>query len=107
MTARTYIISEIAEEFSLTLRALRFYESRGLIFPRRCGLKRIYSEADRERLRQITTWTRSGFTIVEIKGALASGGFCHEKLKEQIGHLSRQRDEIQNAILELEQLVAK
>lgn len=102
----TYTISNLAREFGLTLRAIRFYESRGLIAPSRNGSHRVYTAEDRERLRQITAWTRFGFTLSEIKGALGSGGFSKEQLQEQITHLARQRDEMRDAISDLEDQVA-
>ena len=47
---RTYTISQLAREFEVTPRALRFYEDKGLLMPRREGLNRVYSHRDRGRL---------------------------------------------------------
>jgi len=47
----SYKIGDLAREFEVTLRTLRFYEDRGLITPARAGTTRLYSEDDRERLR--------------------------------------------------------
>lgn len=102
-----YSIRQMATEFDVTLRTLRFYESRGLLTPARSNNgDRVYSEGDRDRLCQIVTWTRYGFTLSEIKGALATGGFSKEELQEQINHLTRQRDEMWDAISDLEDQVA-
>ena len=46
-----FTINELANEFALTHRALRFYESRGLLAPQRDGRRRFFSRADRQRLR--------------------------------------------------------
>ena len=48
--SRTYTIRDLSDEFDITLRALRFYEQRGLLKPDRFGLDRVYSEQDRERI---------------------------------------------------------
>src|SRR3974377_1154950 len=72
--ATGYSIGDLAKEFSVTLRALRFYESKGLIKPRRAGSARIYSEEDRNRLALILQGKRLGFTLVEIRALLASPG---------------------------------
>ena len=50
MPAQTFTISELAKEFDLTTRAIRFYEDMGLITPERAGLQRVYSARDRARL---------------------------------------------------------
>ena len=63
----TYTISELAKEFDITPRAIRFYEDQGLIAPRREGSRRIYSGRDRTRLKLTLRGKRLGFTLVEIK----------------------------------------
>ncbi len=102
--SRTYEITELAEQAGLSLRALRFYEQRGLLTPARDGRRRIYNEDDRLRLRDICRWRTQGFTLTEMKDAIIDGGFSKEKLESQIDHLRRQRDEIDKAIAELMQL---
>ena len=61
-----YTIGDLAREFDVTLRALRFYEDKGLLSPRREGLARLYSAADRVRLQLILKGKRLGFTLAEI-----------------------------------------
>lgn len=100
---RTYTIAEMAKRSSLTLRTLRFYESRGLLSPTRVGQTRIYSEDDCLRLADLARWRSQGFTIAEMKDALRDGGFSKETIAAQIQHLRRQCDEIDNAIAELMQ----
>jgi len=105
-----YSIGEIAEEFGITLRTLRFYESKGLIHPRREGTSRQYSEEDRHRLGLILQGKRLGFTLTEIRGLLASPkerdggrslGLSREQCLEQIALLERQKAEIEDALAEL------
>jgi DNA-binding transcriptional MerR regulator len=62
----TYSIAELAREFAVTPRALRFYESKGLLEPRREGQRRIFSERDRVRLKLTLRGKRLGLTLEEI-----------------------------------------
>lgn len=63
---RTFTIGELAEEFSITTRTIRFYEARGLLTPRRAGTNRIYSRRDRGRLILILRGKNLGFTLEDI-----------------------------------------
>ncbi len=65
--APTYTISELAKEFDLTTRAIRFYEDCGLIAPLRSGRHRIYSARDRTRLKLTLRGKRLGLTLAEVK----------------------------------------
>ena len=65
MSQRTYNISELAGEFGVTTRTIRFYEEKGLIAPRREGRRRIYSPADRVRIKLILRGRRIGMTLKE------------------------------------------
>ncbi len=62
-------IGEMAREFGVTLRTLRFYEDRHLIRPRRMGNARYYGGADRVRLEMILKGKQLGFTLAEISGS--------------------------------------
>ena len=66
----TYKIGDLAREFDVTLRTLRFYEDRGLITPARAGTTRLYSEEDRERLRVALFCKRIGLSLGEIHEVL-------------------------------------
>ncbi len=63
----TYTISELAKEFDITPRAIRFYEDQGLIAPQREGSRRVYTGQDRTRLKLTLRGKRLGFTLQEIK----------------------------------------
>lgn len=68
--ANTYTISELAKEFDLTTRAIRFYEDMGLLQPDRAGVggrARIYSARDRTRLRLTLRAKRLGLSLTEAK----------------------------------------
>ena len=69
-SARIYSIAELAREFGITARTMRFYEDEGLIKPRRQGLTRLYSTHDRMRLGWILRGKRLGFSLAEIKQLL-------------------------------------
>jgi len=67
---RNYSISELAREFKVTPRALRFYEDKGLLSPRRDGMNRVYTTRDRVRLQLIIRGKRVGFPLSEIREIL-------------------------------------
>lgn len=112
----TYSIGDLAQEFDVTLRTLRFYEARGLLTPTRSGMTRVYSERDRARLSLILKGKQLGFTLVEIRAMLADaekektasaptiGGLQLSKAQilEQLELLKNQQEEIKTAIAELE-----
>ena len=62
----TFSISELAQEFALTTRAIRFYEDEGLIAPTRSGRTRLYGPRERTRLKLILRGKRLGLSLVEI-----------------------------------------
>lgn len=67
-TERTeFSISELAREFDVTPRAIRFYEHQGLLSPRRDGQRRIYAPRDRTRLKLTLRGKRLGLTLSEIR----------------------------------------
>ena len=63
----TYSISDLAAEFGVTTRTIRFYEAEGLISPTREGQRRIFSGRDRTRLKLILRGKRIGFSLAEIR----------------------------------------
>jgi DNA-binding transcriptional MerR regulator len=109
MDTDMYTIGDLAREFGVTLRALRFYEDKRLLSPAREGMTRLYSAQDREHLKLILKGKRLGFTLVEISDMIATHGdsksprlsMSAETVKEQIAHLERQRVEIDEALAEL------
>jgi DNA-binding transcriptional MerR regulator len=67
MGKETYTIAQLAKEFDITSRTLRFYEEQGILSPEREGSKRIYSRKDRARIKMILRGKRLGFSIREIR----------------------------------------
>jgi DNA-binding transcriptional MerR regulator len=65
-----YSISELAREFDVTPRAIRFYETEGLLAPRREGQRRIYTPRDRTRLKLTLRGKRLGLTLSEIRSLI-------------------------------------
>ena len=65
MPDKTYTISDLAQEFGVTTRTIRFYEEKGLVTPLREGQKRLYSPADRVRIKLILRGKRIGMTLQE------------------------------------------
>jgi DNA-binding transcriptional MerR regulator len=109
--AKTFTIGDLAREFGVTLRTLRFYEDRGLLSPRREGTARIYDQRDRALLRLILKGKQLGFTLTEIRAMVAeerAGETPAANLKlslaqveDQISHLEQQKSEIEQALEEL------
>ncbi len=106
-------ITELARETGVTLRALRFYESKGLLGRHGSGAAaRVFSQGDRDRLTLILQGKRLGFTLSEIRELLAApASRCakvlpigRRKCVDQINLLERQRRDIELAIAELRQI---
>ena len=105
-------IGELARESGVTLRALRFYQSKGLLAPHRNGAARVFSHADRDRLALILQGKRLGFTLTEIREMLTARArgctnalpISRRKCVEQINMLERQRRDIETALAELRQI---
>ena len=66
----TYTISDLAHEFALTTRAIRFYEDEGMLAPERRGRARVYRERERVRLKLILRGKRLGLALSEIRELL-------------------------------------
>jgi DNA-binding transcriptional MerR regulator len=65
--SETYSISDLASEFGVTTRTIRFYEDQGLVSPRRVGATRVFSGRDRVRLKLALRGKRLGFSLAEIR----------------------------------------
>jgi DNA-binding transcriptional MerR regulator len=106
-----YSITELAEEFAITPRAIRFYEDRGLLAPRRVGLNRIYGRRDRARLALILRGKRLGFSLSDIRemldlydlgdGQIEQMRVTLRKSRDRLAALERQRKDLDEAIGEL------
>lgn len=104
-----YSIGDVAREFGVTFRALRFYESRGLISPRRDGNSRLYRQPDRERLALILRGKKLGFTLEEIGkmicdravGDTGALDLTRQRCITQIDALEQKKRQIESALAEL------
>ena len=105
--------SEVTRLCGVTLRTLRFYETRGLISPRRSGRVRMYSPIELDRISRILRAKRLGFTLAEIAqmievkdGDASSPGLqlTPQKCLQQISHLEGQLKNIIEALADLRQI---
>ena len=104
-------IADLAREFDVTTRTIRFYEAEGLIAPTRRGQHRIFSPRDRVRLRLILRGKRLGFSLGEIReiidlydrapGEAGQLRFFLGKIRERRADLERQRTDIAETLAEL------
>lgn len=114
---RTYAIGDLAEEFEITTRTIRFYEIKGLINPKRQSGNRIYDRRDRARLMLILRGKNLGFSLEDIARylelysadprQLAQTRLLLEKVETAIDDLSRKRIDIDRTIRELKDLRAQ
>ncbi len=99
-TAELFGITELCKEFGITLRALRFYEDKGLLAPRRINGARVYTRRDRARLALILRAKAIGSPLSEIKRYLDLYGDHGEGRVQQLRYVIERTDA---AIQELEQ----
>ena len=102
-----YSIRDLAKDFAVTTRALRFYEERGLLRPQRKGQSRIYSAADRVRLTLILRGKRLGFTLDESAELIAMydpGGNNAGQLQALIDKIQEKQQRINAQKREIELL---
>ena len=109
--SRTYTISELAREFGVTPRALRFYEDKDMLHPGRDGMMRVYTNRDRARLKIILQCKRVGLPLADIREILDLYGMgdneraqkreALNKFRQQVDTLEQQRNDIDAAMVEL------
>lgn len=109
--SRTYTISELAREFGITPRALRFYEDKDMLHPARDGMTRVYSHRDRARVTIIVRMKRLGLPLADIREILDLYGLGDnqraqkrktlEKFRKQVQEFEDQREDIEVALVEL------
>jgi len=114
----TYTISELGREFGITTRAIRFYEDKQLLSPTRNGQRRVYSRADRTRLKLLLRGKRLGWPLEEIRAVLnmydasEDGEFQQleytcQKVIQRREHLEQQRKDIDAALEDLDHIQAR
>ena len=115
MSEQTYSIGELCAEFEVTPRTLRFYEQRELLTPIREGQRRIFTQRDRARLKLILRGKRFGFSLEDIRqwlnlydlgdGQVTQLTLWVENATKQMDTLRAQRDELEDAMSELQGLI--
>jgi len=112
---QTYRIAELAREFDITPRTLRFYEDRGLLSPQRAGTRRVYSERDRTRLKLALRGRRLGLSVDECREIIdlyAPDGrhnqqqllrLC-EKIREHRSHLLTKMRDIEATLAAMDEV---
>ena len=108
---KTYTISELAKEFGITTRTIRFYEDQGLLSPTREGTNRIFSSRDRVRLKLALRGKRLGFSLAEIRELFELYDVSRDeqkqleeflvKLERRRAHLEQQREDIEVMLNEI------
>lgn len=112
-----FTITELAAEFDITPRAIRFYEDMGLLEPSRAGRNRVYTHRDRTRLRLTLRGKRLGLSLQEVKQLVdmydsASDGAPQlraflEVLGQHRRQLEQQREDIAETLAEISQHEAR
>ena len=103
--SKTYSISDLAQEFDITTRTIRFYEEKGLLRPDRQGSNRLYSAADRVKLKLILRGKRLGFTLTESRDIIEMYDPGHgntEQLQKMIGVIRDKRNHLEQQLHDLE-----
>jgi DNA-binding transcriptional MerR regulator len=110
--ARTWTIAELAEEFGVTHRTIRFYEDRGLVTPQRRGTHRVYHPRDRVRLALVLRGKRLGFDLAQIRrivdmydeapGEAGQLSYLLEQIDARRGELEQRRADIETTLTELD-----
>ncbi|EIJ44605.1 MULTISPECIES: MerR family transcriptional regulator [Herbaspirillum] len=104
----TYTITELAEEFAITPRAIRFYEDHGILNPKREGVggrHRVYPARERTRLKLTLRGKRLGFTLAEIKDLIdmyESPKDTQPQLQRFLGLLQQHREKLEQQREDLE-----
>src|SRR3970040_1067776 len=108
----TFTISELAKEFGVTTRTIRFYEDEGLLSPTREGINRVFSPRDRVRLKLALRGKRLGFSLAEIRDLFELYDVSrdeHKQLEEFLtrlerrrAHLEQQREDIEVMLREID-----
>jgi DNA-binding transcriptional MerR regulator len=117
MSDKTYSISDLAADFDVTTRTIRFYEEKGLLDPQRKGQTRIYSAADRIKLKLVIRGKRLGLSLEDSKDIINMYQPEHDnspqliklidKIRERRKHLNeqlkQQLKDLQDMIFELDE----
>ena len=112
-SAITFAISDLAREFGITPRTIRFWEDQGILAPEREGNKRIFTRRDRARLKMALRGKRLGLSLAEIKDLIGMYASTEDETPQLIeclrimekhrAALARQREDIEAMLAEIGQ----
>jgi DNA-binding transcriptional MerR regulator len=115
--ADLFTVNQLAEELGVTARAIRFYEAKGLISPRRAGTTRVFDRRDRARLMLVLRGKRLGFSLASIREFLdlydadrsqgAQLRLLLDSTRGRIRELERQREDLDRTLRELREIEAE
>ncbi|MCK7596593.1 MerR family DNA-binding transcriptional regulator [Microbulbifer sp. CAU 1566] len=106
----SYSISELAQEFGITTRTIRFYEDKGLLSPERRGQTRVYTPEDRVRLKLILRGKRLGFSLDESREIIDMydpGKGNVEQLNRLLERIDSKRQQLRQQQRDIEKMLAQ
>jgi DNA-binding transcriptional MerR regulator len=109
-TTITFTISDLAREFGITPRTIRFWEDQGILAPEREGSKRVFTRRDRARLKMALRGKRLGLSLAEIKdliGMYASTEDETPQLLECLRVMSKRREALEQQREDIEAMLAE
>ena len=116
-TASTFAISDLAREFGITPRTIRFWEDQGILAPEREGNKRVFTRRDRARLKMALRGKRLGLSLAEIKDLIGMYNStedetpqlleCLRVMEKRRAALQQQREDIEAMLAEIDQFEAQ
>ncbi|MBF1164756.1 MAG: MerR family DNA-binding transcriptional regulator [Dechloromonas agitata] len=116
-TGPTFAISDLAREFDITPRTIRFWEDQGILAPQREGNKRIFTRRDRARLKMALRGKRLGLSLAEIKDLIGMYNStedetpqlleCLRVMEKRRAALQQQREDIEAMLAEINQFEAQ
>ena len=107
---KTFTITELAREFNITPRAIRYYEDQGLLAPERAGNARIYRKRDRTRLKLALRGKRLGLSLAEIRELIEMYDTVQDpspQLSAFLGVLGRRKSALEQQREDIEAMLAE
>ena len=112
-TTTTFAISDLAREFAITPRTIRFWEDQGILAPQRAGSKRVFTRRDRARLKMALRGKRLGLSLAEIKDLIGMYATTEDETTQLLEclrimvkrrtALEQQREDIEAMLAEISQ----
>ena len=110
MAENTFTITDLAREFGLTTRAIRFYEDQGLLHPERIGRNRVYANRDRVRLKLTLRGKRLGLSLSDIRELIDMYGAAkgdRDQLERFLQVLQKRRDALEQQREDIEAVLGE